>query len=505
MGYLLPPSEWTDDNEIPVYSHHCVSTRRDDQEPAFLTPKKANMFRNLGFLVFLTLPASAVGSVYAEDNRPPDLVFVLSDDQRHDFLGCAGHPVVLTPTIDRLARDGVRLRNAFVTTSICAASRATLFTGLVERTHGFTFGKPPIHRTWVDKSYPALLHARGYRTGFVGKFGVNIQGKPNEAMFDWFKPLNRSPYVKVKQGKSRHVTDMIGDEAIGFIENTDRDTPLCLSISFNAAHAEDNDKANHYPPPETEKPLYRDVAVDQPRLVSTFDSLPEFMQRSMNRDRWYWRWDTPEKYEKNVRDYYRLISAMDRNVGRVLEAIERSGRADNTVILFMGDNGYYKGDRGFAGKWSHFEESLRVPLVIYDPRHVTDEKNRTSDAITLNLDIAPTLLDLAGIDAPEHYQGKSMVPLIDSPSANWSRDSFSCEHLMDNKSIPKWEGIRNKRFTYAKYFEQDPPYEFLHDRIADPDQTKNFANDPNYSKELAELRRETEQTMSDYAAARVTD
>ncbi len=426
----------------------------------------------------------------------PNLLFVLSDDHRNDFLGCAGHPVVKTPTIDRLAADGIRFKNAFVTTSICAASRATLFTGLTERTHAYTFGTPPLHRDWVTTSYPALLRDQGYRTGFVGKFGVNIDGKPAQHMFDWYKPLNRSPYVKNVDGTKRHVTDIIGDEAIGFVKRS-VDGPFCLSISFNAAHAEDNDKADHYPPPETEKSLYVDVAVDQPRLVDTFDSLPDFMKRSMNRDRWYWRWDTQAKYEKNVRNYYRMITGLDRNIGRVLEAIKDSGRSDNTIVVFMGDNGYYKGDRGLAGKWSHFEESLRVPLVIYDPRVATNDQSQTTDAVALNIDIAPTLFDYAGVEIPAHSQGKSLRPLVENPDADWPRDSFTCEHLMNNASIPKWEGIRTPRYTYAKYFEQDPPFEFLHDREKDPDQRVNFATDPGYAEALQQLREETQRRLAE--------
>ncbi|MGI9472545.1 MAG: sulfatase family protein [Rubripirellula sp.] len=436
------------------------------------------------------------------ENGPPNLIFVLSDDHRADFLGCAGHPVVQTPTLDRLAADGVRFTNGFVTTSICAASRATLFTGLTERSHGFTFGTPPIHRDWVDDSYPARLKANGYRTGFVGKFGVKIDGKPGVEMFDWYRPLNRSPYVKSIEGRSRHVSDLIGDEAIEFIHSTPENEPLCLSVSFNAAHAEDRDKADHYPPPATERELYRDMTVDQPRLVDTFNDLPEFLQRSMNRDRWFWRWDTPAKYEKNVRNYYRMITGLDRNIGRVMEAVEAAGRGDNTVVIFMGDNGYYKGDRGLAGKWSHFEESLRVPLIVFDSRNPHVNEQRLADAISLNLDIAPTLLDYAGIEIPEHYQGSSLRDLASRRDAKGTRDSFTCEHLMNNASIPKWEGMRTPQFTYAKYFEQDPPFEFLHDRIADPNQRKNVAKDPAYAQALDQIRAETQQQLAKQAELR---
>ena len=215
------------------------------------------------------------------------------------------------------------------------------------------------------------------------------------------------------------------------------------------------------------------------------------------------RWDTQAKYERNVRDYYRLLTAADRNVGRVLESLQRTGRAENTVVIFMGDNGYYKGDRGFAGKWSHFEESLRVPLVIFDPREIGQEKDRLCAAITLNLDIAPTLLDLAGVEIPKDYQGMSLVPLTEMPDAPWPRDAFACEHLMKNPSIPKWEGIRTRRFTYAKYFEQDPPFEFLHDRKQDPDQRRNVVDDEEYAEDLARLRERSGQMIAEYERSRI--
>ncbi len=432
----------------------------------------------------------------------PNLLFVLSDDHRHDFLGCAGHPVLKTPTIDQLAADGIRFRNAFVTTSICAASRATILTGLTERSHGYTFGTPKLHHQWVAQSYPALLRKQGYFTGLVGKFGVAIEGKPNREMFDWFKPLGRTPYEKEVDGKKRHVTDLIGDRAIEFVTDAPAESPFCLSISFNAAHAEDNDKANHYPPPESEASLYVDGDVDQPRLVDSFQQLPGFLKSSMNRDRWYWRWDTTAKYDRNVRNYYRMITGLDRNIGRVLDAVQAAGRTDNTIVIFMGDNGYYKGDRGLAGKWTHFEESLRVPLVLFDPRKSTKGAAITTEAIALNLDIAPTLLDFAGIDLPTHYQGKSLRPFLENPKPDQWRSSFTCEHLMKHDSIPKWEGIRTERFTYANYFEQEPPYEFLYDRQTDPDQLNNVAGDPHYEDLLRQLRNQTQEQLSKQAKIR---
>ncbi|MEZ6066340.1 MAG: sulfatase-like hydrolase/transferase [Planctomycetaceae bacterium] len=301
----------------------------------------------------------------------PNVIYFLSDDHRAGFLGCAGHPVVKTPTIDRLAANGTRFENAFVTTPICAASRATIFTSLVERTHKYTFGRPPIAREYTEASYPAVLKRAGYRTGFVGKFGVDIQQGQQQQMFDQFAPINRSPFFKEQaDGTLRHETALCGDAAIEFLRSTPATQPFCLSVSFNAAHAEDADQLKHYPwLPEVDG-LYDDAYIGPPRLDSNeiFESHPEFMRKSMNRDRWYWRWDTPEKYQHNIRAYYRLISGIDLTIARVLDELETQGRAGDTVVIFSGDNGYYAGERQFAGKWSHFEQSLRVPLVIYDPR-----------------------------------------------------------------------------------------------------------------------------------------
>ena len=424
----------------------------------------------------------------------PNFIFFLSDDHRWDRLGCAGHPMLKTPVIDKLAAKGVRFRNMFVTTSICAASRASLFTGCYERTHGYTFGTGPIHAELVQAAYPARFKAAGYRTGFVGKFGVRIQGQPAEDWFDVYKPLHRNPYHKKQpDGSTRHVSELAGDEAIRFLENHAADQPFCLSVSFNAAHAEDGDKRpgiGHFPWPKAVDGLYDDVPITAPRLsdASIFEAHPEFLKKSINRERFFWRWDTPEKYAINLRAYYRMITGLDRVMGRVLTALDEKGLADNTVIVFSGDNGYYEGQRGFAGKWSHYEESLRVPLVIYDPRAPKNQRGKLSDPMVLNIDVAPTMLDLAGLSVPKEMQGRSLRPLLQGITPkDWRQDTF-CEHLMNHGGIPKWEGVRGDGFIYARYFQQKPVYEYLHDLKSDPDQLKNFADDPAYAEKLGAMR-----------------
>ncbi len=431
----------------------------------------------------------------------PNVVFFLSDDQRADFMECAGHPILKTPTMDRLAANGVRFENMFVTTSICAASRATIFTGHYERSHRFTFGTPPIRKELTAASYPALLKKSGYRTGFVGKFGVQVHKSEQQTMFDFFRPLNRNPYFKtMPDGSTRHVSEVAGDEAVKFLRGCKTDQPFCLSVSFNAVHAEDRDKINHYPWPKSVEGMYENVKIPPPRLSDpkVFDSQPEFLKKSMNRDRWYWRWDTSEKYERNVRAYYRMITGMDNVMGRVLRQLKKLGFDKNTVVIFSGDNGYYKGARGFAGKWSHYEESLRVPLIIFDPRAKKSLRGKVDSHMVVNVDIPATILGYAGTEIPNSYQGASLVPLMNDRAPDTWRSDFFCEHLMDHKSIPKYEGVRGERYVYARYFEQQPAFEFLHDLKIDPDQLKNLANDPSHAAAMKKMRNRCDQLRDSY-------
>lgn len=435
----------------------------------------------------------------AGDKRP-NILFFLSDDHRADMLGCAGHSIVKTPTIDRLAAEGVRFDNAFVTTSICAASRATIFTGVWERTHKFTFGTPPIAEDFVAESYPVLLRKGGYRTGFIGKFGVAVPPGAKERMFDDFMPLNRNPYFKKQpDGSLRHLTEIVGDRAIEFLREGRKDQPFCLSVSFNAAHAEDSDKVNHYPWPKAEDGLYDDITIPPP-LVSTdhWQQLPRFLQDCMHRDRWFWRWDTPEKYQKNVKAYYRMITGLDRVIGRVLDETDRLGFGDNTVVIFTGDNGYYKGSRGFAGKWSHYEESLRVPLVIYDPRLPQEKRGRVIDQMALNVDVPATMMAAGCGTVPDSYQGRDLTPLVyGKQPADW-RNDFFCEHLFDQARIPKFEGVRGQRYVYARYFEHPPEGEFLHDLRKDPKQLKNLVKDPAYADALRQMQARCDELRDEY-------
>jgi arylsulfatase A-like enzyme len=271
-------------------------------------------------------------------------------------------------------------------------------------------------------------------------------------------------------------------------------------VSFNAPHADDGDE-RQYIWPEAMDTLYVDMEIPDPPLSEPafFDALPEFLKEaSLNRVRWYWRFDTREKAQHMTKGYYRMISGVDAAIGRILDELETLGIADNTIVVLMGDNGYFLGERGYAGKWLPYDLSIRVPLIVYDPRVENRMRGATPSLPVLNIDIAPTLLDLGGVEVPAIMQGRSLAPLLAGESpADW-RTYFFVEHLFDHPEIPKHEGVRGERFKYARYFEQVPVYEELYDLLEDPMETRNLAADPDYLEVLEEYRRLTNERRDEY-------
>jgi len=458
------------------------------------------MSRLLPFLLVLFLLSGCEAPKQAAE--PPNILFIITDDQRFDMLGVE-RPELKTPVMDRLARTGTRFTHAFVTTPICAASRASFLTGAVERTHGYTFGTPPLAEQWTDASYPILLRQAGYHTGMIGKFGVNTTVAA-DSLFDVFEPFAAHPYFReTEEGTTRHLTDITTDRAIAFLEGTPANRPFVLTLSFNAPHADDADE-KQFIWPEIADRLYRDLEITAPSLSEPefFEAQPDFLQEaSLNRIRWYWRIDTPEKAERMTKGYYRMISGVDAGIGRVLDTLRDQGLAENTIIILMGDNGYFLGERGYAGKWTPHEVSIRVPLIIKDPRLA-----RVASAVSvpaLNIDIAPTLLDLAGQDIPESMQGRSLRPLMNGDVPSDWRTSFFVEHLFDHPDIPKHEGVRGPRYKYARFFEQEPVYEMLYDLEADPEEAVNLADEVAYQDLLRTLQQSTDSLVTLYEGRRV--
>jgi len=464
----------------------------------------------LGKHIVLLLALLAAGCTSQEDPaipaERPNLLFIVTDDQRADMLGVV-NPLLQTPNMDRLANEGVRFENAFVTTPICAASRASLLTGAFERTHGYTFGTPPLAPDFVHQSYPTVLREAGYHTGFIGKFGVNTEEGATDTLFDTFVPLWTDPYFKEQEdGSVRHLTDITADESIAYLRSAELTRPFALTVSFNAPHADDGDE-RQYIWPEAMDTLYGDTEFPDPPLSDPafFDALPEFLRdASLNRIRWYWRFDTPEKAQQMTKGYYRMVSGVDAAIGRILDELESLDMAENTVVVLMGDNGYFLGERGYAGKWLPLDLSIRVPIVVFDPRAESRLRGSTPSLPVLNIDLAPTLLDLAGVEVPTTMQGRSLIPLLSGEAPPDWREDFFVEHLLENPDIPKHEGVRGGRFKYARYFEQVPVYEELYDLLADPMETRNLSGDPDYRDVLEELRRRTDELRDEYGGAFVS-
>jgi arylsulfatase A-like enzyme len=458
-------------------------------------------------LAFACLIGAAIPGK-AEESRP-NILFFFADDQRHDTVGYAGHPIVKTPTIDRLAANGVRFENMFVTRSTCWASRTSILTGLTSRSSVEQDGSDKVRPEALTELFPDRLRDAEYRTALFGKWHAKMpKGFKPEDHFDEYEKIFRRPYFKtMPDGSKRHTTELIGDRGVEFLKSQrKRKKPFCLNLWFNAGHAEDRDLRpgiGHYPWPRAMDGKYDKVEIPEPRLSdpAIFAAHPRFFQISNHRERFRWRWDTPEKYEINMRAYFRMLSGIDHVMKRVLRTLEEEGLAENTIVVYSADNGYYLGDRGFAGKWSHHEQSQRVPLVIFDPRQPNGRRGRSVAAMALNLDLPATFLDWAGVAIPDSYQGASLKPLIENTATpeGW-RDDFFCEHFNPRYRM-SWEGVRGKRFKYARYVDQVPVYEFLHDLVNDPDEFVNLTHDPEHASVLKRLQQRTDGLAAEFADA----
>ncbi|MCF7975865.1 MAG: family 78 glycoside hydrolase catalytic domain, partial [Phycisphaerae bacterium] len=439
-----------------------------------------------------------------ETGKKPNIIFILTDDQRWDALGYAGNPIIQTPEMDRLARQGTYFSHAMVSTPICSASRASILTGLYERTHRYTFQTGPIRGTYMEDSYPRLIKTAGYYTGFFGKFGVNY-GQAR-SLFDEFEsydrngsyPDRRGYYYKKLDGETVHLTRYTGQKALDFIAQAPRDKPFCLSLSFSAPHAHDNAKDQYFWQ-ETTDHLYQGMTMPGPDLAEDayFNELPAPVRQGFNRTRWLWRYDTPEKYQDSVKGYYRMIGGIDLEIGKIRNQLKKQGLDRNTVIILMGDNGYFLGERQLAGKWLMYDNSVRVPLIVYDPR---GPQHQDVTDMALNIDVPCTILDLAGVARPEAYHGKSLLPLVSGQQASLSRDTALIEHLWEFENIPPSEGIRTARWKYFRYV-NDKSQEALYNLAADPRETRNLARTPQYRDTLMALRAQCDALIQQYTGS----
>jgi arylsulfatase len=417
--------------------------------------------------------------------KPLNILILYADDWRHDVLGVAGHPVVKTPQLDRLAGEGVRFTHNYVTTSICGVSRASLYSGQWMSRHGadnFVMWDTP----W-ELSYPALLRENGYHTGHIGKW----HNRPDPVgKFDFGRFYSGKHWYPAPGGGKIHTTARNENDAMEFLRSRPKDKPFYLNVAFFTPHAEDGHKDQFLPQPGSMK-LYEDVTIPVPPTATqeAWEKLPGFFdEKNEGRNRWTWRFDTPEKYQRMMKNYYRLITEIDATCGRVIAELGKQGALENTLVIFTTDNGYYHAEHGLADKWYPHEESIRVPLIIRDPRAAKDKRGTTNDDMTLNVDLAPTILTAAGIPVPGVMQGRDIAPLYLAEDKPAWRTEFFYEHPTFNRVdfIPASQALVRKDWKY--FYWPEHKIEQLFDLTRDPGEQNDLVRDPAHAARLAEMR-----------------
>ncbi|MGA7615256.1 MAG: sulfatase [Thermoanaerobaculia bacterium] len=448
----------------------------------------------------------------AEDVPTPNVIFIMTDDQRKDAMSAYGNTILKTPNMDRIANGGVRFEEAFVTNSLCAPSRASFLTGLYSHSHGVITngdgpqfyngpGLPKDQPTW-----PQLLHEAGYHTGLVGKWHLKSQptGFDDWVIFPWQGEYH-DPEMLAKGVPLRmrgHADDVVGDQALEFLRKRPRDRPFCLLYQFKSPHrtwgpakrfAHTFDDIE-IPVPRT----FEDRLVGRPEAVRAaemeLENMPDY------RDRVPLSLPPEERKRRNlqimVKDYYRVLLSVDENVGRVLDFLDEQKLTTDTIVIYTSDNGFFLGEHGLFDKRLMYEPSIRIPFAVRYPRRVPEGVVDRSHMI-LNVDVMPTVLQFAGVPVPPRLQGRSMVPILEGADVPW-RDAFLYEYYEypAGHCVRKNRGVRTGRWKLIHFFEQPEEWE-LYDLKNDPDETKNLASDPKYASvrtsliaRMAELRKE---------------
>ncbi len=412
----------------------------------------------------------------AAKGRRPNIIFILTDDQRYSAMGCAGHPYVKTPNMDRLAAEGALLRNAFVTTSLCSPSRASFLTGCYAHAHGvFTNGSGDLDRSRT--TFPMLLRKAGYETAFIGKWHMGSNASPRPGFDHWVSFAGQGRYFNCTlnvDGQARKATkytaDELVDHAIRFVRKK-RDKPFMLYLSHKAVHAP-------FTPPKRYADLYKDVEIKL--HLHPGDRLD---------DKVPWGRKPPKNAIECIRDYMAALTAVDENLGRLLKTLEELRILDDTAIVFAGDNGYFHGEHGLWDKRAAYEPSIRIPLLMRYPRLI--KPGGACEAMVLNIDLAPTLLELAGVEPPKTMQGTSW--LAAAAGRKPGRESFLYEYFREGDrrfNRPSVLAVRTPRWKYITYpsLPADERVVELYDLKSDPHELRNLAADAAHAPALREMQ-----------------
>jgi arylsulfatase A-like enzyme len=469
------------------------------------------------FVLWMFLPECRAASE-AANNRParPNILFIMADDHGKQATSCYGGPFIKTPHIDRLAREGIRFDHAMAGNSICSPSRAMLLTGKYNHLCGVQ--RLDGHFDGSQQTFPKLLQQAGYQTAIVGKW--HLYSEPTG--FDYFcvapgnggryyDPLLKEkgqPWVNGNAGGKLHkgyMTDVLTDVALDWLKHRGGEKPFCLMIHHKAPHSPHDPAPRH-------KELFKDTVFPEPpnllddykgrapepvadaivwsRLVANDYPQYQYLKQQYTGDRGH---DTRLAYQAYMRGYLRLVAAVDENVGRVLDYLDRSGLRENTVVIYTSDNGYFLGEHGFYNKMWMYEEGFHVPLLVRRPG---GPQGATCDRMVSILDIAPTLLDLAGAAVPGDIQGESMKPLLDDPAAPGRAAFYYHYYGVNGKpSAKNWIayheiiGVRtpSAKLIFYPTWKNGPFWEYF-DLTRDAREMSNLIDDRSQRQRVAEMK-----------------
>lgn len=492
---------------------------------------------NKNALGFLGMLLCVVGlRSYAEEVKPspPNIIMIFTDDQRHDAVGYEGNKHVHTPNLDRLARRGLVFNNCFVNTSICAVSRANIISGQYPARHGIDDFYKHFTPEQLDQSVPAHLRKAGYQTAFFGKWGIGDSpdathegaaafdywaGQPMQTCFfhepgcryvnyDGFSgslddlcdcPADargqkgyRNRIGKANLKEPLHVDSEVTPRQVKhFLDGRNSEQPFCMMLFFKSPHS----------PYADWDPLVENLGMEKPVSLPSAATLenaakePGIVKKSLGAPTGRHYLKDPAFFQKEMKDYYRLVSSMDIGVGRVLDLLKERGLDKNTVILFTSDNGHFKGEHGLAGKWLMYEPSLRVPGFIYDPR--SRPARPETDRMVITTDFSVTMLALAGLEKPSSMTGNNLMKLCKDSEGEW-REDFLYDHPYGHGgAIPRTIGVRGERYVYTRYIDPNPFFEQLFDLKSDPDQLVNLATSHEHRDVLEKMRKRCDELKTE--------
>jgi arylsulfatase A-like enzyme len=439
----------------------------------------------------------------------PNVLFIMSDDHASHAIGCYGSRINKTPHIDRLATEGMRFDNCFCTNSICGPSRAVILTGKYSHRNGFYNNGNSFDGEQV--TLPKLLKQVGYQTAMIGKW--HLKSAPTG--FDYWSVLpGQGAYynpVLIENGtKKQHegyVSEIITDIALNWLKTgRDPDQPFLMMCHHKAPH-------RNWKPGPKYKDMYEDTDIPLPE---TFDDdyatrSEAAHQQAMTIEQHLTPADLkvkpPEglagaelkrwKYQRYIKDYLRCVASVDDSVGQILDYLDASGLAENTLVVYTSDQGFYLGDHGWFDKRFMYEESLRMPLLARLPG--TIKPGSTSDDMVLNLDFAPTFLDLAGTKPPADMQGRSMKPILAGTSPGDWRDAIYYHYYEypGAHSVKRHYGVRTERYKLIHFYYDIDAWEF-YDLQTDPNELRNRIDDPAAAPVIAGLRKRLEELRQQY-------